>query len=199
MDKIEADAGPLVKNKQYGCSSDSDASSIALTASTTSSECRSAESLQDAMADCCGASPKAKIDWLLWGSVAAVATGYFAYLLLPDSILIGGLHQYSTGVFELLNTMSWGLLLGILFVGLLGKVPRELVMGVLGTGGVAAGIFRATLAGLLLDLCSHGILLVGLNPFSKNLNQVRRSISKDYGIHFDACVRFRPPFCFAMM
>lgn len=167
MEKIEANADPLAKKKQCGCSSNSDVAAIALTATVTSSERGSTENRHDKMADCCGARPKAKIDWLLWGSVAAVATGYLSYLLLPDSIFVGGIHHYSTGVFELLNTMWWGLVLGIFFVGLLGKVPRELVMGVLGAGGGAAGIFRATLAGLLLDLCSHGILLIGMRLYER--------------------------------
>jgi len=167
MGKTQADAGPLSKNKQCGCSSDSELSEVALTSTVTRSECGSAERPHGEMANCCGANPKANIDWLLWGSVAAVASGYFAYLALPDAILVGGFHHYSTGVFELLNTMWWGLLLGIFFVGLLGKVPRELVMGLLGTGGGTTGIFRATLAGLLLDLCSHGILLVGMRLYER--------------------------------
>ncbi len=81
---------------------------------------------------------------------------------------------FSHGIYELLNTMWWGIALGILFVGLLAKVPREFVMSVLGRGGTVTGLLRATFAGLLLDLCNHGILLVGMQLYRRgaSLGQV---------------------------
>lgn len=69
--------------------------------------------------------------------------------------------------FELFNTMFWGIALGVVFVGLLGRVPREYIISVLGRSGTLKGLFRATLAGLLLDLCSHGILLVGMKLYER--------------------------------
>lgn len=55
-------------------------------------------------------------------------------------------------VFELANTIYRGVALGIVMIAILGKVPKEFVMSVLGTKRGASGIWRATFAGVLLDL-----------------------------------------------
>ena len=107
-------------------------------------------------------------DYLLWGSGLIVLTGYILYWLLdghPD--LPRWLVTMTSGIYELINTMWWGLLMAVIFVGLLERVPRELVMSALGQGGTAKGIVRATLAGVLLDLCSHGILMVGTKLYER--------------------------------
>ena len=123
--------------------------------------------------DCCG-KPKPKIDKLLWGSGTLVALGYFTYLLVPAASLPSALHHFSHGVFSLMNTMWVGIALGIFFVGLIGRVPRDLVMSALGRDSGLNGILRATGAGLLLDLCSHGILMVGMRLYERgaSLGQV---------------------------
>ena len=84
------------------------------------------------------------------------------------------LHTMSSGIYELINKMWWGLLAAVVFVGLLDRVPREIVTSALGEGRSFRGIFRATLAGLLLDLCSHGILMVGAKLYERgaSLGQV---------------------------
>ena len=74
---------------------------------------------------------------------------------------------FTGGIFELFNQMWWGIAIGIVFVGILGRVPRELVMGMLGRDGGVTGLFRATLAGVFLDLCSHGILAVGMKLYER--------------------------------
>ncbi len=119
---------------------------------------------------CCpsdgGKSGKPRPDWLLWGSLLLVALGYSLYLLAPAD-LPGWLHHYAEGSFELINAMWWGIALGVVFVGLLGHVPRETIMRMLGEGGSWNGLFRATGAGVLLDLCSHGILAVGMKLYER--------------------------------
>ena len=40
-------------------------------------------------------------------------------------------------------------------------------MGILGRDGAVTGLFRATLAGVFLDLCSHGILAVGMKLYER--------------------------------
>ena len=77
------------------------------------------------------------------------------------------LAHFCRGVFELLNKMWWGLALGILAVGMLGWVPREWVAAVLGKPGTITGIMRAICAGLILDLCNHGILLVAMKLYER--------------------------------
>jgi uncharacterized protein len=105
-------------------------------------------------------------DWFLWGSAFLVASGYSLYLVSP-SAMPHWLHHYAEGSFQLMNAMWWGIALGVLFVGLLGHVPRETVMRMLGQGGTFSGLLRATGAGVLLDLCSHGILAVGMKLYER--------------------------------
>ena len=73
----------------------------------------------------------------------------------------------SEGIFELVNKMWLGLVAAVVFVGLLERIPRELVMSALGQGGTVKGILRATLAGVALDLCSHGILMIGAKLYER--------------------------------
>lgn len=122
---------------------------------------------------CCGDEQigKKRPDFLLWGSLAGCVFLYGLYLTGAAS---GWLMHMAHGVFELLNTMWWGVALGIVFVGLLNFVPQSLVVSMLGRGGSLSGILRATAAGVFLDLCSHGILMVGMKLYQKgaSLGQV---------------------------
>lgn len=109
-----------------------------------------------------------RVDYLLWGSLSIVAIAYLAHLLLHDTVTtIPYAGTFADSSYELMNRMWWGLALGILFVGLLGKIPREFVMKIIGRAGTISGVCRATLAGLMLDLCSHGILLVGMKLYER--------------------------------
>ncbi len=97
-----------------------------------------------------------------------VAICYVVALLAGDgSALPGWLRAMAFGIFELLNQMWWGLAAAIVFVGLLDRIPQTIVMQALGRGGSVTGVFRATLAGVLLDLCSHGILMVGTKLYRR--------------------------------
>ena len=122
---------------------------------------------------CCGDTPNAgatarrRIDWMLWGSAAFVAVGYLSYLLAGPTETHSALGHFNHGVFEMMNTMWWGILLGIFFVGLLDRVPREIVFSALGGASRLGGIFRATAAGLLFDLCNHGILMIGMKLYER--------------------------------
>jgi uncharacterized membrane protein YraQ (UPF0718 family) len=64
----------------------------------------------------------------------------------------------------------WGLLFGVVAVALIGRLPRELVAAVLGRGGSVSGLFRAVAAGVLLDLCNHGILMVGMGLYKRGVS-----------------------------
>ncbi len=114
-----------------------------------------------------------KIDYLLWGSLIICAIFYAAHLFAP-ALLPDFAQHFAHSIFEMLNSMWWGVLLGLFFVGLLANVPQNLVLSVLGKGGSFNGILRATAAGVLLDLCSHGILMVGTKLYHKgaSLGQV---------------------------
>lgn len=114
----------------------------------------------------CKTNMKKSTDWLLWISVVLIVLGYIAQLFsLAEPYPF--LFLFTQTVYELMNKMWWGVLLGILSVGVLGTIPRELIIGMLGKGGTFSGIVRATFGGVLLDLCSHGILLVGMKLYER--------------------------------
>jgi len=98
-----------------------------------------------------------------------VLLGYFGHLFFADALAntSASLAHYCRGVFELFNKMWWGLGLGVLAVGSLGWVPREWVASILGKPGTFNGIVRAIFAGLFLDLCNHGILLVAMKLYER--------------------------------
>jgi uncharacterized membrane protein YraQ (UPF0718 family) len=108
----------------------------------------------------------ARTDYFFWGCLLVVAVAY------PLGCLLQHDHEsrigvFTGGVFELFNQMWWGIAIGVVFVGILGRVPRELVMGMLGRDGGTGSLVRATLAGVFLDLCSHGILAVGMKLYER--------------------------------
>ena len=108
---------------------------------------------------CCAPEPN-KTDWLLWGSLLGVVVLYsMSFVELAHEHWLGAL---SHSVFDLMNIMWWGLALGMIMVGLLSQIPQSFVQSLLGKGGTFSGLLRATFAGVLLDLCSHGILMVGM-------------------------------------
>ncbi|MCX2781956.1 permease [Microbulbifer thermotolerans] len=116
---------------------------------------------------CCADEPRGHLDWLLWISLSVVAILYCIYWVVDLNAMPEWLHHMSAGVVELVHTMWWGVVAGALFVGLLGRIPQELVIKALGRGGSKRGLFRATLAGLFFDLCSHGILMVGMQLYKR--------------------------------
>jgi uncharacterized membrane protein YraQ (UPF0718 family) len=103
----------------------------------------------------------------MWGSAAAVVTGYAIHLIWGKALGHGALGHFASGTFELMNAMWWGLALGVLFVGLLDRVPRDIVIAALAGDRRSTGILRATAAGVLFDLCSHGILMVGMKLYER--------------------------------
>ena len=119
---------------------------------------------------CCEPEEKVKQrpDFLLWVSATLVLLSYLGHVFLagqpslPEWFVV-----ITSGIYELINTMWWGLLMAVVFVGLLERILRDLVMSALGQGGTIKGIVRATFAGVLLDLCSHGILMVGTKLYER--------------------------------
>jgi len=115
---------------------------------------------------CCH--PKNKTDYLLWGSLTAIVLLCVHQWLFPSATIMPAWYRtLATSVFDLVNTMWWGVTLGILMLSVLTRVPREFVMSILGTKGGFGGLLRARAARLLLDLCSHGILMVGAKLYER--------------------------------
>jgi uncharacterized membrane protein YraQ (UPF0718 family) len=116
---------------------------------------------------CAEESPVPRRDNFLWICVSAVAGLYLLGLWLPHSDEVFTLSALAHGVVELFNMIWWGIALGVVFVGILGHIPRDLVMSVLGHEDNFKSLLRATLAGVFLDLCSHGILAVGMKLYER--------------------------------
>lgn len=123
------------------------------------------------MDSCCttdGHHHRRKFDFLFWGSFALILFGVAGALA---GGLVGfdnhHLHHFGHSVIDLIGTMWWGVILGLATVGLMGRVPKDYFNVLLGRGDTAGGIFRAAAAGILLDLCSHGILMVGAKLYER--------------------------------
>ena len=140
-------------------------------------DCCAEDKTGPAAADhCATAAPgPRKADRFLWFCVSAVAILYLLGLWLPhETVEPAPLAVLSHGVVELLNSMWWGMAIGVVFVGILAYIPRDLVMSVLGHTPGFNSLLRATLAGVFLDLCSHGILAVAMKLYERgaSLGQV---------------------------
>ena len=106
----------------------------------------------------------ARFHYILWGSVSIIVTTvalYYAGLNIPH------IEHFVRSVFEFLGTMWWGILIGLLVVGLMNKIPKEYFQAMLVRGDTYGGIFRAAMAGLVLDMCNHGILMVGAKLYER--------------------------------
>ncbi|PIR54296.1 ATPase [Candidatus Peregrinibacteria bacterium CG10_big_fil_rev_8_21_14_0_10_42_8] len=121
---------------------------------------------------CCAPKHK-KRDWLLLLSTAIIVVSYMISLL-HISALPPEFATFNESIVSLINKMWWGILLGIFFVGFMDRIPQDLILTALGKGGSFSGLLRATAGGVLLDLCSHGILLVGMKLYQRgaSLGQV---------------------------
>jgi uncharacterized protein len=128
------------------------------------------------LSSCCGSSPavdpccggdsaKGRPDFLLWGSLVFFLAGVLVHFAVPAAP--AWLHVFGHTCFELLGRAWWGLLLGIVAVAVIGRFPRELVASLLGRGGSKSGLLRAVAAGVALDLCNHGILMVGMSLYKR--------------------------------
>lgn len=134
------------------------------------------------MSSCCAPKPEetdgschshSKRDYWLLGSMSIVAIGYFSHLFgldLGSSVTASKLEAFGHHSFELMNKMWWGIFLGAVAVGVLQYVPPSTVQNIMKSNSRWKGLFRATLAGVLLDLCSHGILMVGVKLYKKGMS-----------------------------
>ncbi|MFD0860569.1 permease, partial [Roseovarius aquimarinus] len=128
---------------------------------------------------CCGPSSSEtaplwrRFDWMLWGSGSIILVSCLAAFLLPHDASLG-LGVFTHGVQEMMNLMWWGILIGMLAVGLIDRVPRQFVIGIIGRDQGASSLVRAVLAGVLLDMCNHGVLMVGAKLYERgaSLGQV---------------------------
>jgi hypothetical protein len=84
---------------------------------------RDDQSELDAQGSCCGVdeSRQSRPDILFWIGLIGVSIGYLLHLAADPSGWVGSM---SHSIFRLMNQMWLGLALGIIALGLIGKVPR---------------------------------------------------------------------------
>lgn len=118
------------------------------------------------MSSCCASKQQTgfQFDPIYHGSVIAILLiSSLALIPLP----IPFVQDMAHGVWDLLSIMWWGIAIGLVVVGIMTKIPREYFNAMLGRGDTFGGLIRATAAGLLLDLCSHGIVMVGAKLYER--------------------------------
>lgn len=139
--------------------------------SSSAHPCCGEEPKSLAASSCCDAEDnngKRKPDYFFWLTGIIIVPLYLHATFFPATTNFASWYSLlSDSIVELLNTMWISLVIGILMVGVLAKIPREFVMSALGAHSGFKGIFRATMAGVLLDLCSHGILMVGAKLYER--------------------------------
>lgn len=119
----------------------------------------------------CCASKKETPDYFFWITFIISLTGYFLYISNLEFIKnISYLNSFNESIYNIMNQMWWGLVAGIAFVAIIGLVPKQVMGQLLGTSKGIKGIFRAAIAGIVLDLCSHGILLVAMKLYKKGVS-----------------------------
>ncbi len=129
------------------------------------------------MTDCCkpsydhdhdGHGHKEGRDWMMIVSAVFVIIPYFLLFIAPDLInSFQWLEIYTHSIHEFVNATWWGVVIGILCLAALSRIPREFVMSALGNNKGAEGILRAIGAGILLDLCNHGVLMIATKIYQR--------------------------------
>ena len=129
--------------------------------------------LPNMTSSCCNTNPehnhdhgskRFKFDLILHGSLTIIVG---ALIAAAFGINNDHLHHFNEAVIDLLSQMWWGIAAGLFFVGLMNKIPRDYYNTLLGTGDSVNGILRAAMAGLLFDLCSHGILMIAAKLYER--------------------------------
>ena len=127
-----------------------------------------------ATSSCCDVEEKRTFDWITWLSVAFIVGMLISLAASQFTALPPQVNVMVMTTIEMLKAMWWGIFLGIFAVGWLNRIPKEVVIKTLGPGHTQRGLLRATLAGVLFDLCNHGILMIAMKLYERgaSLGQV---------------------------
>lgn len=112
---------------------------------------------------------KNKTDWILTSSIVILTITIGAQYLHPLTGITPPYHLFHFGhiAIEILMTMWWGIAIGIVLIGVMNHVPRESFTAIMGRNNSFSGLIRAVSAGVLLDLCCHGILLIAAKLYER--------------------------------
>ena len=109
-------------------------------------------------------------DYFFISVVATVSLSFILYIVFDFIDYKFILIEFFEAQYNVINEVWFGVLISIFFVGLLHKLPDEAVSRLFGRGDSFNGMLRAAFAGLFLDLCSHGILLIAMKLYKKGIN-----------------------------
>lgn len=118
---------------------------------------------------CCGTESTHKhgFDYIFYGSLGILITATALHFF---SFAPSWLHHFSEASLAMASTMWWGVVIGLFFVGIMSQVPREFFQVFMGDGNSISGLWRAVIAGIFLDLCSHGILLIAAKLYERGVS-----------------------------
>jgi uncharacterized membrane protein YraQ (UPF0718 family) len=71
---------------------------------------------------------------------------------------------------HLVQQVAGGVVVGIIMLAVVASLPQSAVLRLAGVKPTAGGLGKAIAAGLLLDLCSHGILMVATKLYKQGLS-----------------------------
>lgn len=111
---------------------------------------------------CCD--KKAKIDYLFWVCLVLILVNYTIAWQFTSP------HAFSTHVFTMMNQVWWGILIGLIMLVFLSLIPKALIIRIFGDRDDMKSLFRAAFAGVLLDLCSHGILMIAAKLYERGVS-----------------------------
>lgn len=104
--------------------------------------------------------------WFFWTTLFLLVSAYFFHLL---GVSTGSQRTdaWIAEVYRLVQTVWWGVGLGVLAVGFLQLVPQVMVLLSFRAGPRWLSVFRATLAGSLLDLSRQSVLLLAMSLYKR--------------------------------
>ncbi|MBC6445205.1 MAG: permease [Alphaproteobacteria bacterium GM202ARS2] len=112
---------------------------------------------------CCSV-PRHRDTLLLSTSAFLVA---FYVLHLSGVALPAWVAATAQGVFDIINVMWWGMLIGVLAVGALGHIPQHVIVRIIGQPHRISSVARATLGGVVFDLCNHGVIMIAMQLYKR--------------------------------
>ena len=113
-------------------------------------------------------SHKKGLDWMMAVCAPLILIPYIIALIDPPFLQsVPWAATYVHSIHEFVNATWWGVAIGIVFLSLMSRIPKEFVMSILGNKKGGRSIARAMFAGILLDLCSHGILMVATKIYKR--------------------------------
>jgi uncharacterized membrane protein YraQ (UPF0718 family) len=111
-----------------------------------------------------------KFDLFMHGSLAIILVTYALYFA---GVNWTPLHHFAESLTDFLKDMWWGVALGLISVGMMNKIPREYFTAIMGRGDSFGDIVKSAFAGIVLDMCNHGILVVAGKLYERGLSSAQ--------------------------